>query len=153
MNNKRLPTLLTDTDMQFLREISLLPDGTILWRNTQYGESVLESEDIQQKVSSYAQNEILRREITCWIRRFACEKSVVMDGRDTGTEILPDAEIKVFISSMIEHRGNNWKRKQLEQCNQIDPIKLEQFVQRLSKRDDDDLNRKISPLCCPPDAL
>lgn len=153
INNRIHPALLTDANLDFLYEISLLPDGTILWHGTQYDETVLESEAIQEQVSVYAQNEYLRQVITCWIRQFASEKSVVMDGRDTGTEILPNAEIKIFISSTVEHRLNNWKRKQLEQFNYIDPVKMDLYIQQLSKRDHDDITRKISPLRCPPDAL
>jgi len=70
---------------------------------------------------------------------------VVMDGRDIGTVVFPQAEVKVFLTASVEERA---KRRYLELKNKGQNIKLEVLAQEIALRDKLDSERKLSPLRC-----
>lgn len=69
--------------------------------------------------------------------------SVVMDGRDIGTTVLPDAEIKIFLTASAEDRA---RRRFLELRQKGEDTTLEQVLSDVEKRDYDDAHRAVSPL-------
>lgn len=70
---------------------------------------------------------------------------VVMDGRDIGTVVFPQAEVKVFLTASVEERA---KRRYVELKNKGQNIELEILKQEIAQRDKLDSERKVSPLCC-----
>ena len=87
-------------------------------------------------------------------RKMASGREVVMDGRDIGAVVLPDAECKIFLTASVEERA---KRRLLERAggaeNTADPLALEAITAELKKRDDEDINRAASPLRQPEDSV
>ena len=83
-------------------------------------------------------------------RNIAAANSVVMDGRDIGTTILPDAKIKIFLTASPESRA---KRRFDELQEKGDPATYEEVLADMIKRDYDDSHREISPLRQAPDAV
>jgi CMP/dCMP kinase len=77
-------------------------------------------------------------------------KGVVMDGRDIGTVVFPDAELKVFMSANLEVRALR-RKKELEEKGQ--EVALSDIVANLADRDETDSNRKESPLMKASDAI
>ncbi len=76
-------------------------------------------------------------------RQIAKENSVLMDGRDIGTVVLPDATVKIFMVASPEVRA---RRRMLELENKGEKIDFESILADINKRDFDDSNRKEAPL-------
>lgn len=82
-------------------------------------------------------------------RQFAAEYNVVMDGRDIGTVVLPDATLKVFLTATPERRAQ--RRYQELQNRGVDET-YEQVLSDIIARDEKDMNRAVSPLKAASDA-
>jgi len=78
------------------------------------------------------------------------EKGVVMDGRDIGTVVFPDAELKIFMTALPEVRA---KRRYLELKEKGVEANLDEIYQNILHRDKFDSTREISPLMQAPDAI
>ena len=76
------------------------------------------------------------------------DKGVVMDGRDIGTTVLPDAEVKIFMTASVKERA-------LRRFNELsdEGISLEQLERDIAERDRLDQEREVSPLRCAEDAI
>lgn len=82
-------------------------------------------------------------------RKLAEGASVIMDGRDIGTNVLPDAKYKIFLSASIEERA---RRRLLDFERSGKKINLEEVKKQIIERDENDKNRKHNPLCMAADA-
>ena len=83
-------------------------------------------------------------------RDIAAKNSVIMDGRDIGTVILPNADVKVFLFASDEARA---KRRTLElQAKGMD-VNFEDVLREMRQRDDNDRNRAVAPAVAAPDAV
>lgn len=78
-----------------------------------------------------------------------CDK-VLMDGRDIGTCVLPNADLKIFLTASVEERANRRARQMKEKGYDID---VEEIKKDIIARDEADMNREISPLKKADDAL
>lgn len=76
-------------------------------------------------------------------RKLAAENNVIMDGRDIGTVVLPDAEVKIFLTARPEVRAERRYKELLERGQEVD---FEQVLADVVRRDDQDMNRPIAPL-------
>ena len=104
---------------------------------------------VNRTVSRYAQIEGLRAKLSGAQREMALRKGVVMDGRDIGTTVLPDAEVKIFMTATVEERA----RRRFRELPEFDEaITLEQLELEIAQRDELDRNREVSPLVCADDA-
>ena len=84
-------------------------------------------------------------------REIAKEKSIVMDGRDIGTYVLPNADIKIFLNASPEERA---KRRFIEQKEKgMDTITIEEVKKDISYRDKNDSEREFAPLKKAEDAI
>ncbi len=83
-------------------------------------------------------------------RDMARRKDLVMDGRDIGTVVLPDANIKLFLTAAPEARA---KRRWLELWEKGDPITYDQVLADVVQRDENDSHRAIAPLKQAEDAV
>ena len=80
----------------------------------------------------------------------ARQGGVVMEGRDIGTVVLPDADVKFFLTASVEERARRRHRQMQGWGRQID---LRQLEERLSRRDDNDSQRQVAPLRRAEDAV
>ncbi len=83
-------------------------------------------------------------------KNLAAEKDVVMDGRDIGTNILPRADVKVFLTASVETRARR-RCKELEEKGV--PFIYEEIMQDIRQRDERDMNRETAPLKQAEDAV
>ena len=83
-------------------------------------------------------------------RDLAKKHSVIMDGRDIGTVVLPDADIKIFLYADLEVRA---KRRVKELTERGTPRSYEEVLKEMEERDYQDTHREIAPLCPAPDAI
>ena len=82
-------------------------------------------------------------------RRMAAKGSVLMDGRDIATSVLPDANVKIFLTASIEERA---RRRYKEMQAKGYDVSLEELQKDIAARDKADSEREISPLVQAPDA-
>lgn len=83
-------------------------------------------------------------------RKFARENNVIMDGRDIGTVVLPDADLKIYLTASAEDRAQRRYRELLQRGQQAE---LEQVLRDIAQRDSRDMNREIAPLRQAEDAV
>jgi cytidylate kinase len=117
------------------------------------GEDVTEairSLEVTRRVSTVAAHPLVREKLVDMQRRIASRKNVVMDGRDIGTSVLPDAELKVFLTASIEERA----RRRLQELEQKG-VKAEygELLRDIEERDRKDSEREIAPLKQAKDAV
>ena len=116
------------------------------------GEDV--SEAIREPEVSMAASHVsavpeVRRRMVALQREIARGHSVVMDGRDIGTHVLPDATLKIYLTASAEVRARR-RCRELEQKGMPEPY--EQVLQEMIRRDYQDTHRAASPLCPAEDA-
>ena len=83
-------------------------------------------------------------------RALARERSVIMDGRDIGTVVLPDADVKIFLYADVEVRA---KRRELELRQRGTPKPYEEVLREMEERDYNDTHRAAAPLRAADDAI
>lgn len=91
----------------------------------------------------------VRRAMVAIQREIAEEASVVMEGRDIGSVVFPDAEIKIYLDAMPEIRA---RRRASDLHATGTPVDLNELTQQIAERDHRDRNRGTSPLIQAPDA-
>ncbi len=117
------------------------------------GEEVTEairSLEVTQHVSQVAAVGGVRAAMVEAQREIGAQGGVVLDGRDIGTVVFPQAELKVFLTASVEERAN---RRYLEMKEKGQDVDLEDLKQRIAQRDHLDETREISPLRCAEDAV
>ena len=75
---------------------------------------------------------------------------VVLDGRDTGTVVFPDADVKIFMEADLDERA---RRRQNEYASEGKDVSFEAVRKEIARRDEQDRNREIAPLCRADDAI
>ena len=83
-------------------------------------------------------------------RKIARENNVVMDGRDIGTVVLPDAELKIYLTASAEERA---RRRHVELIEKGESVSFEEVLADVNQRDYNDMNREIAPLKQAEDAV
>lgn len=83
-------------------------------------------------------------------REIARKNNIVMDGRDIGTVVLPQAQIKIYLTATPQERANRRYQEMLAKGEQVN---YEDVLRDIIKRDDQDMNRPISPLRRAEDAI
>lgn len=112
--------------------------------------SYLRSDKVNENVSDVSKHAKVRDIMVEQQQELANNASVIMDGRDIGTVVLPDADLKIYLEASIDERA---KRRYLENKEKNDETKLDDIRKSLEKRDYIDMNREISPLKKAEDAL
>jgi cytidylate kinase len=105
---------------------------------------------VSERVSEVATIKEIRTELVAQQQRLGKKKGVVMDGRDIGSVVFPDAELKIFMTADLETRA---ARRQQELLQKGDLIDLEDIKTNLAERDRVDSSRAESPLTKMPDAV
>ena len=111
---------------------------------------VIRKEELGNMASVSSANPKVREHLLKLQRTLAASNDVVMDGRDIGTTILPDAEVKIYLTASPETRA---KRRALEYEQKGIACDINQICQDIVARDLRDMNREISPLKQAEDAV
>ena len=137
---------LDDLDMKIFPEAGgqrILLDGEDIT-------SRIRTEEIGKAASSVAAYQKVREKLVEIQQGLAKEQSVIMDGRDIGTKVLPDAEVKIYLDASVEERA---KRRVGELEVQGKTADLEIIREEIAHRDYQDMHRENSPLCRAEDAV
>lgn len=121
-----------------------------LYLNGERVEDEIRRKEVAGQVSNVAAISEVRKFLVDQQKRMAQNPGVVMDGRDIGTVVLPDAELKIFMTADPEIRA---KRRYAEVLEKGEKITLDEVRQNLKERDLKDTTRKDSPLVQAADAI
>ena len=105
---------------------------------------------VSENVSQVSVLKEVRTAMVAIQRKLGKDKGIVMDGRDIGTVVFPQAELKIFLSADILVRAFRRQRELLEREDLVD---IDTIIENLGKRDQIDSNRKESPLVKSIDAI
>ena len=112
--------------------------------------SLLRTEEVGNMASVSSAIKEVRTQLLELQRELARTRDVVMDGRDIGTNILPNADVKVYLTASVETRAN---RRYLELQEKGVECNLEDIAHDIEERDTRDMNREIAPLKQAEDAV
>ena len=130
-------------------DINMKPDGTVLLNGEIVTDRIREN-DVNTLVSPISVIKIVRDKLLDVQRKIAEGKNVVMEGRDIGTVVFPDADVKIYLDASPEERA----RRRVKQ-NQEKGIEssYEEVLQNIIDRDKRDSSREIAPLKQADDAI
>ena len=107
-------------------------------------ESEIRKNRISNQVSDVAAYPYIRRKLTDIERKIAKQTAnVILDGRDIGTVVLPDAEVKIFLTASPEVRGHRRYNQLLDRGEEVD---LNLLIEEIRERDQKDISRTTDPL-------
>ncbi|MBC7106708.1 MAG: (d)CMP kinase [Firmicutes bacterium] len=133
--------------------IELVPaeDGTArVYLDGEDVTAAIRSPEVSRHVSAVARAAAVREELVRRQKRMAADGGVVMEGRDIGTVVLPEATAKFFLTAREDVRAY---RRYREMRGRGYPATLEEVCSEIRQRDRSDSSREVGPLVCPRDAL
>ncbi|MBO0600446.1 (d)CMP kinase [Sporosarcina sp. E16_3] len=145
-DGKELEKLLEETEIVLMPSINgqaVIVDGKDVTED-------IRSQLVTANVSSVATHMGVRQLMVDKQRQLAVGRGVVMDGRDIGTDVLPDAELKIFMTASVEERA---MRRHIENEKRGFTTTLEQLKAEIAERDRADSEREVSPLRQAEDAV
>jgi cytidylate kinase len=114
-------------------------------------ESAIRTPEVTGMVSAVSALPEVRDWVNEHLRRIVrAGRSVVVDGRDIGTIVFPDADLKIFLTASARTRA---RRRLLQRGEPLDPASLERETAMLATRDQADSERPVAPLSMAPDAI
>ena len=149
VDKKSLIPLLQNIEVSFENEIG--DDGvqhTLL--NGEDVEKEIRDMKVSAHVSPIAEIAEVRQRMVELQQEMGVRKGIVMDGRDIGTTVFPQAELKVFVNAGLHERA---RRRWKELSQKGKEIRFEEVFENLAERDRIDTTREVSPLVKAPDAF
>ena len=148
VNTQKLSELIHDIHISFkLDEQSRQP---LTYLNGECVEKEIRTLAVSQKVSFVAAVGFVREELVRQQQQMGKEKGIVMDGRDIGTTVFPDAELKIYVTASARIRA---QRRFDELQAKGEPGSFEEILANVEERDRIDMNRPVSPLRKADDAI
>jgi cytidylate kinase len=143
-----LEKVMNDIDISFMVNPSTSVTETYL--NGENVEDEIRRMEVANHVSRIAALPFVRASLVEKQRRMGVEKGMVMDGRDIGTVVFPDAELKIFVTATPEVRA----RRRLDELKAKGiPASMEDVLENIKSRDCQDITRSVSPLRKADDAI
>jgi len=145
-DEQRLADLLKETEITFKRD----KNGQEVFANEENVTEAIRQNDVTNNVSVVSSFPKVREELVRRQQVISEQSGVVMDGRDIGTVVLPNADVKFFLVASVEERA---ERRYLENKEKGIESDFERLKQEIIDRDEYDTNRKVSPLKQAQDAV
>ncbi len=111
---------------------------------------MLRTEEVGNMASKTSAIPAVREKLLELQKTLAREKDVIMDGRDIGTNILPNADVKIYLTASVETRA---KRRYDELASKGESCDLDEIARDIKERDERDMTREIAPLKKAEDAI
>lgn len=139
-------------DLLMATEIALQnnPEGQDVLVDGKIVSKEVRTPEVTKNVSAVSQHKTVREEMVKRQQKMAENGGVVMDGRDIGTQVMPDADLKIFMLASVEERA---KRRYDENILKGFSSNLEELQKEIAARDKFDSEREVSPLKKASDAL
>jgi len=139
---------LSDIQLQFRPNTTLGKSEMFL--NGKNVETEIRKMEVSENVSQIAVIKEVRDKLVALQQQMGFEKGIVMDGRDIGTVVFPNAELKIFMTASPETRANRRYKELLERGEEVT---FDEVLKNVQERDYIDSNREVSPLRKANDAI
>ena len=144
-DGNRIAALVAETAI----DIALRPGQSAVCVHGRDISEELAGEAVGKAASAVATLPVVRQTVTAQLRRLRCQGNLVMEGRDIGTVVFPDADVKFFLDASLDVRA--WRRwQEMRQAGHGDT--LEEVRQAIAERDEQDRTRTLAPLVPAADA-
>lgn len=130
-----MAAMLADTDIDFVNGDIIL-DGVIVNKE-------IRANDMSMMASNVSALPAVRAKLVELQRKMGQTKSIIMDGRDIGTNVLTDAEVKIFMTASAEERAD---RRYKELIEKGQDVTYDQVLEDIKQRDHNDSTRALNPL-------
>ena len=137
-----MAAMLAETDIDFVKGDILL-DGVIVNKE-------IRANDMSMMASNVSALPAVREKLVELQRKMGQTKSIIMDGRDIGTNVLTDAEVKIFMTASAEERA---ERRYKELVEKGQDVTFDQILEDIKQRDHNDSTRALNPLRKADDAI
>ena len=149
-NHQAIASLLTNLDLKLTS-----PNGaelpTVVHINEQEVTNAIRTPEVTANVSAIAAQAAVRKKLVEMQQQWGEKGGLIAEGRDIGTNVFPNAELKIFLTASVPERARRrWQDLQNQGRDDIDIQQLEQDIQQ---RDEQDSNRAIAPLKKADDAI
>ena len=134
----------------FVKDASIVYEENKIFANGIDVTEQIRSLEVTKNVSKVSSFPSVRKHLVKLQRKASKGKNVIMDGRDIGSVVLPNADLKIFLTANIEERA---KRRMLELHAKGQYVYLLTMIEDIKIRDHKDSTRKVSPLIVPKDAI
>lgn len=131
-------------------EIKYVEGTQQVWLNGEDVTGLIRSEDVGNMASASSVYRCVRDKLLSLQQDLAAREDVIMDGRDIGTCVLPDAQAKIYLTASVETRAKRRYQELLEKGITCD---LQEIMKDISERDYRDMHRDIAPLKQAEDAV
>ena len=145
---EELVSKLNQIDLKFIFNKDL--GHAEIYLNGENVEKKIRNLEISNLVSRIAEVSEVRKKLVEQQQKIGKDKGVVMDGRDIGTVVFPDAELKIFMTASAEKRA---QRRYKEMIAKGEDVDLQEVIKNVTERDHIDTNREDSPLIMAKDAV
>lgn len=112
--------------------------------------NLIRTQEVGFNTSTASKNKCVREKLLDLQRSLAATKNVIMDGRDIGSCVLPNAQVKIYLTASAKKRAH---RRWLELKLKGEDCDIEAIEKEIIARDEQDMNRKVAPLVCVKDAV
>jgi len=141
-DEKALEKLLAETDIDL--------DGSKVYLDGEDVSDKIRTNEISMQASRFSSIPAVREKLVALQRQMGERKSVVMDGRDIGSNVFPNADYKFFVTASPEVRA---ERRRIELSEKGEDVPFEDLLADIKKRDWDDSHRELNPLIQTEDAI
>ena len=147
LDSDALEQRIDEVDISFMRDDTGALCAVLNGKNV---EKEIRSMSVSERVSMVAKQPFVRKKLVEQQQLMGKEKGIVMDGRDIGTTVFPDAELKIFVIASAEVRAERRYKELLEKGDEAD---YNEILANVKERDYIDSHRAVSPLRMADDAV
>ncbi|MGQ9806303.1 MAG: (d)CMP kinase [Chlorobiales bacterium] len=153
LSKSLLEQLLTNEALlrQFVEHTDVRLTDTKVWLDGRDVTEEIRSNEVSKFVSKISALKAVREKLSAIQKKLGEAKGVVMDGRDIGTAIFPNAELKIYMMASAKERAKR-RYEELKSKNAAD-LNLDALEAEIKQRDEEDMNRAVSPLRKADDAV
>lgn len=137
-----MAAMLAETDIDFVNGDIILDGQTV--------NQEIRANDMSMMASRVSAIPAVRTKLVELQRKMGQTKSIIMDGRDIGTNVLTDAEVKIFMTASAEERADRRYRELIEKGQDVT---YDQILEDIKQRDHNDMTRALNPLKKADDAI
>ena len=148
VDNDAVVALLNDVEITF--RFNPQRGASDIYVNGDLAEGKIRSIEVSNCVSSVSSIREVREKLVAMQQQMGRDRGVVMDGRDIGTVVFPDAELKIYMTADARVRA---ERRYAERKAKGDDVTMEEILENVISRDNADMTRAISPLRRADDAI
>lgn len=143
INISEMPNKAADAVDTVKIDIDYKDDGQHIYLNGEDVSDKIRSSEVSMAASEISAISRVRERLVAFQKELAVSKNVIMDGRDIGTKVLPDAQVKIFLTADASVRA----KRRFDELKEKDPcVTYDNILQDIIKRDRNDETRATSPL-------